>query len=134
MSDIGSSLPRQAIVRLHECWSLGQFLNNSVSPMPKKPKSPIPIEEIDEMIHTIRGVRVMLDGDQAKIYGVATSRFNQAIKRNRDRFPPDFHVSAYSRGIRLFEITICDVKTAQLIAIPPQPGALPRRFRLPTYR
>jgi len=58
--------------------------------MAKKPKSLIAIEQIDEMIHTIRGVRVMLDGDLAKIYGVATFRFNQAIKRNRDRFPPDF--------------------------------------------
>src|SRR5215471_18976027 len=58
--------------------------------MAKKPKSLIAIEQIDEMIHTIRGVRVMLDGDLAKIYGVATFRFNQAIKRNRRRFPPDF--------------------------------------------
>src|SRR5215470_8500326 len=58
--------------------------------MAKKPKSLIAIEEIDEMIHTIRGMRVMLDGDLAKIYGVATFRFNQAIKRNRHRFPPDF--------------------------------------------
>src|SRR5215472_7168472 len=58
--------------------------------MPKKPKSPIPIEEIDEKIHTIRGMRVMLDGDLAKIYGVATFRFNQAIKRNRDCLPPNF--------------------------------------------
>jgi ORF6N domain len=58
--------------------------------MPMKPKSPIPIEQIDEMIHTIRGVRVMLDRDLAKIYGVPTFRFNEAIKRNRHRFPPDF--------------------------------------------
>jgi hypothetical protein len=58
--------------------------------MPKKPKSPIPIEQIDEMIRTIRGVRVMLDRDLAKIYGVPTFRFNEAIKRNRHRFPPDF--------------------------------------------
>jgi hypothetical protein len=58
--------------------------------MPKKPKSPIPIEQIDAMIHTIRGVRVMLDRDLAKIYGVPTFRFNEAIKRNRHRFPPDF--------------------------------------------
>lgn len=42
------------------------------------------------MIRTIRGVRVMLDRDLAKIYGVPTFRFNEAIKRNRDRFPPDF--------------------------------------------
>ena len=58
--------------------------------MPKKPKSLIPIEQIDEMIRTIRGVRVMLDRDLAKIYGVPTFRFNEAIKRNRHRFPPDF--------------------------------------------
>src|SRR5207237_4379341 len=42
------------------------------------------------MIHTIRGVRVMLDRDLAKIYGVPTFRFNEAIKRNRHRFPGDF--------------------------------------------
>jgi hypothetical protein len=35
--------------------------------MRKKPKSPIPIEQIDEMIRTVRGVRVMLDRDLAKI-------------------------------------------------------------------
>jgi len=58
--------------------------------MPKKPKSLIPLEQIDELIHTIRGVRVMLDRDLAKIYGVPTFRFNEAIKRNRHRFPPDF--------------------------------------------
>jgi hypothetical protein len=37
--------------------------------MPKKPKSPIPIEQIDGMIRTIRGTRVMLDRDPANIYG-----------------------------------------------------------------
>jgi predicted amino acid-binding ACT domain protein len=42
------------------------------------------------MIRTIRGVRVMLDRDLARIYGVPTFRFNEAIKRNRHRFPPDF--------------------------------------------
>ena len=58
--------------------------------MPGKSKSVVPIEQIDGMIHTIRGVRVMLDRDLAKIYGVPTFRFNEAIKRNRHRFPPDF--------------------------------------------
>jgi ORF6N domain len=42
------------------------------------------------MIRTIRGVRVMLDRDLAKIYGVPTKAFNQAVKRNRQRFPEDF--------------------------------------------
>src|SRR6476620_1763674 len=58
--------------------------------MSGKSKSLVPIEEIDGMIHTIRGVRVMLDRDLAKIYGVPTFRFNEAIKRNRHRFPADF--------------------------------------------
>src|SRR6476646_10643935 len=58
--------------------------------MSGKSKSLVPIEEIDGMIHTIRGVRVMLDRDLAKIYGVPRFRFNEAIKRNRHRFPKDF--------------------------------------------
>jgi hypothetical protein len=45
--------------------------------MPQKSKSPVPIEQIDGMIRTIRGVRVMLDRDLAKIYGVPTFRFNE---------------------------------------------------------
>jgi ORF6N domain len=58
--------------------------------MSGKSESLIPIEQIDGMIRTVRGVRVMLDRDLAKIYGVPTFRFNEAIKRNRHRFPPDF--------------------------------------------
>jgi hypothetical protein len=58
--------------------------------MSGKSKSVIPIEQIDGMIRTIRGSRVILDSDLAKIYGVPTFRFNEAIKRNRHRFPPDF--------------------------------------------
>ena len=57
---------------------------------PGKSKSAIPVEEIDGMIRTIRDVRVLLDRDLARIYGVPTFRFNEAIKRNRHRFPPDF--------------------------------------------
>jgi len=55
-----------------------------------KSKSLAPIQQIDGMIHTVRGTRVILDSDLARIYGVPTFRFNEAIKRNRHRFPPDF--------------------------------------------
>jgi len=41
-------------------------------------------------IHRIRGQRVMLDSDLARLYGVPTFRFNEAIKRNGNRFPLDF--------------------------------------------
>ncbi|SDR75083.1 ORF6N domain-containing protein [Opitutus sp. GAS368] len=41
-------------------------------------------------IHNIRRQRVMLDSDLARLYGVTTSRLNEAVKRNADRFPADF--------------------------------------------
>jgi hypothetical protein len=56
----------------------------------KKTKSPVTVEQIDGMIRTVRGMRVIMDSDLAKIYGVPTFRFNEAIKRNGHRFPPDF--------------------------------------------
>jgi len=71
--------------------------------MPKKSESPILIEQIDEMIYTIRGARVMLDRDLAKIYGVPTKAFNQAVKRNRQRFPDDF----------MFRLTQAEAKAFQ---------------------
>lgn len=46
--------------------------------------------EMTHMVHLIRGKRVMLDSDLAKIYGVSTSQMNQALKRNRAKFPEDF--------------------------------------------
>lgn len=41
-------------------------------------------------IHTIRGQRVILDTDLARLYGVPTFRFNEAVKRNAGKFPDDF--------------------------------------------
>lgn len=41
-------------------------------------------------ILTIRGLRVVLDADLARLYGVTTRRLNEQVGRNRDRFPPDF--------------------------------------------
>lgn len=42
------------------------------------------------MILTIRGLRVMLDADLAKIYGVQLKRLNEQVRRNAERFPKDF--------------------------------------------
>ena len=47
-------------------------------------------ERIQSLILTIRGQRVMLDSDLARIYGVTTGQLNQALKRNAGRFPIDF--------------------------------------------
>lgn len=47
-------------------------------------------EGIQSLILNVRGQRVMLDSDLARIYGIATRRLNQQVKRNLDRFPVDF--------------------------------------------
>ncbi len=47
-------------------------------------------ERIERSILLLRGQRVLLDADLAKLYGVSTKAFNQAVKRNKDRFPSDF--------------------------------------------
>jgi ORF6N domain len=58
--------------------------------MVRTASNPATVQRIEEMIFLIRGQRVMLDSDLAKIYGVTTAALNQALKRNADRFPVDF--------------------------------------------
>lgn len=50
----------------------------------------IPLETIERRIYIIRGHKVMLDFDLADLYGVTTSRLNEQVKRNIERFPEDF--------------------------------------------
>jgi hypothetical protein len=58
--------------------------------MPKKNTHLVPAEVIENKILLIRGQKVMLDLDLAELYGVPTKVLNQAVSRNRDRFPEDF--------------------------------------------
>lgn len=46
--------------------------------------------DIKALIHEIRGQQVLLDRDLAMLYGVETRTLNQAVKRNKERFPLDF--------------------------------------------
>jgi len=50
----------------------------------------IPIERVEQAIFVIRGERVIIDSDLAKLYGVTTARLNQQVRRNGERFPADF--------------------------------------------
>ncbi len=69
-------------------------------PLPNIPANARPIadaisdlaseDSIKARIHTIRGVQVMLDRDLAALYGVEAKQLNRQVKRNIDRFPPDF--------------------------------------------
>ncbi len=49
-----------------------------------------PLENIENLIHVIRGKQVMLDRDLARLYGVEARALNQAVQRNIERFPEDF--------------------------------------------
>src|SRR2546422_10949670 len=53
-------------------------------------KDLIPTDRIEQAIFLIRGQKVILDDDLARLYGVTTKRLNEQIKRNRQRFPDDF--------------------------------------------
>jgi len=53
-------------------------------------ESLVPMERIERAIFVIRRQKVMLDADLAELYGVLTKVLNQAVKRNKERFPVDF--------------------------------------------
>lgn len=50
----------------------------------------VPLEVVERRIFVIRGKKVMLDRDLADLYGVATKRINEQVKRNLKRFPTEF--------------------------------------------
>lgn len=56
----------------------------------KKKTQTIAVELVEPLLRVVRGERIILDTDLARIYGVETKALNRAVKRNADRFPPDF--------------------------------------------
>lgn len=58
--------------------------------LPASTQVSVPIELIERRIYLMRGQKVMLDTTLAELYEVPTKRLNEAVKRNRDRFPEDF--------------------------------------------
>ncbi len=62
---------------------------------------------VQNLIHEIRGQKVMLDFDLARLYQVKTGELNQSVKRNIKRFPPDF----------MFQLTPEEVKMMSQIVI-----------------
>lgn len=68
----------------------------------------VPMERIRQSILMVRGLKVMLDRDLAMLYGVETRALNQAVKRNRDRFPHDFMFELTREEIRnISQSVIC---------------------------
>jgi ORF6N domain len=54
------------------------------------PTTALVVPRIESRIQLIRTQRVIVDSDLAALYGVDTKRLNEQVKRNRERFPPDF--------------------------------------------
>lgn len=55
-----------------------------------KPVVSIDPTQVQQMIHVIRGERVILDRDLARLYGVEVAQLNRQVQRNIERFPQDF--------------------------------------------
>ncbi len=70
-------------------------------------KQILAVEVIENKIFLIRGKRVMIDSDIAKLYGVTTKKLNQQVKRNRERFPDDFMIQLNLLE-KLEVVTNCD--------------------------
>ena len=77
------------------------------------------IQAIARRIYVVRGLKVMLDSDLADLYGVPTKVFNQAVKRNLDRFPLDF----------MFELTALEVRGLRSQIVTSNVGRGGRRYR-----
>jgi len=58
------------------------------------------LTEIGKRIVVVRGQRVLLDTDLARLYGVTPKRLNEQVRRNRKRFPPDFLLSLEINELR----------------------------------
>ena len=60
----------------------------------------VPAERIERVIIQIRGKRVILDRDLAKLYGVETKRLKEQVKRNLERFPKILCLSLHDRSLQ----------------------------------
>ena len=61
---------------------------------------------VQDLIHEIRGQKVMLDFDLAKLYQIETKALKQAVRRNLDRFPSDFMFTLSQNEYNSLKISI----------------------------
>jgi hypothetical protein len=81
--------------------------------------APASIDRIEALILVLRGQKVIVDADLARLFGVTTRELNQAVRRNASRFPPDF-AFALREPEKAELITNCDrFKTLKHSAVLP---------------
>ena len=76
-------------------------------------RSLVPIQRIDRAIVRLRGHNVMLDEDLAALYQVDVKALNQAVKRNRSRFPADFMFLLNARELESLRSQFVTLKTGR---------------------
>ena len=86
--------------------------------MPEETISPVGIQE---RIHVMRGLRVILDADLAALYGLKTFRLNETVKRNRLRFPERYCFQLTREealGLRSSQIAMTSGKSRSISYLP----------------
>ncbi|MGC1414434.1 MAG: ORF6N domain-containing protein [Candidatus Acidiferrum sp.] len=73
----------------------------------------VPTALISQKIFFVRGTRVMLDADLARLYGVATKNLNKAVKRNANRFPSDFMFQITPKELQILRFQTGTSKSVQ---------------------
>ncbi len=76
------------------------------------------LEQVEPLIREIRGEKVILDSDLARLYGVTTKRLNQQVKRKLERFPADFVFQVTSEedeAVRLQIATLIESNRSQIV-------------------
>ena len=79
-----------------------------------KNKDIIKIEQVEEKILMLRGVRVILDADVAKLYGVETKVINQAVKNNQKKFPEGYVIELKNNELEILRSKILTAKPSSM--------------------
>ncbi len=68
--------------------------------------NPLSLESIEDHIIELRGQKVLLDSDVARIYGVETKRINEAVRNNSDKFPDGYLIKLGTNEWRILKSKI----------------------------
>jgi hypothetical protein len=117
-------LPMPSVDSHHGSWNRIPSPREQYVMAKKNAPARISPELLERQIYIVRGQRVMLDADLAKLYGTMTMALNQAVKRNADRFPSDF---AY----QLTQKELTDL-ISQIVISNPQHGPSDLRSQIAT--
>jgi len=73
----------------------------------------IPVERVEKAILFLRGQKVIIDEALAELYGVTTKRLNEQVKRNPERFPPDFSFQLSEEEVAALRSQFATLKTGR---------------------